>query len=38
MKICYIHTVEFYSAVNKSENMKSVGKWVALENLLKEVT
>lgn len=28
MKICYIYTKEYYSAVRKTEIMKFAGKWI----------
>jgi hypothetical protein len=35
----YIYTMEYYSAIKKNEFMKSLGKWIELENIiLNEVT
>lgn len=32
MKICYIYTKEYYSAVGKKEIMKFAGKWIKKES------
>ena len=38
-KMCYIYTMESYSAIKKNEFMKFLGKWLELENIiLSEVT
>lgn len=35
----YIYTMEYYSAVKNNDFMKSIGKWMELENIiLSEVT
>ena len=35
----YIYTMKYYSAIKKNELMKSLGKWIELENIiLSEVT
>ena len=37
--MCYIYTMEYYSAIKNNEFMKFLGKWVELENaILSEVT
>ena len=37
--MCYIYTMESYSAIKKNEFMKFLGKWLELENIiLSEVT
>ena len=37
--LCYIYTMEYYSAIKNNEFMKSLGKWLDLENItLSEVT
>jgi hypothetical protein len=39
LKMCYIYTMEYYSAFKKNEFMKFLGKWVDLEGIiLSEVT
>jgi hypothetical protein len=37
-KTWYIYTMEYYSAIKNNEFMKSLGKWMELENILSEVT
>jgi len=38
-KICYLYTMEYYSAIKNNDFMKSLGKWMELENIiLSEVT
>ena len=38
-KMWYIYTMEYYSAIEINEFMKSLGKWMELENtILREVT
>jgi hypothetical protein len=37
-KMWYIYTMEYYSAIKRSEFMKFLGKWMELENILSEVT
>jgi hypothetical protein len=38
-KMCYIYTMEHYSAIKSNEFMKFLGKWMDLENItLSEVT
>ena len=37
-KICYIYTMEYYSAIKNNDFMKFLGNWVVLENILSEVT
>jgi hypothetical protein len=34
----YIYTVEYYSSIKNKELMKSLGKWMDLEDILNEVT
>lgn len=34
MKMWYIDTTEYYSAVNKNEVMKFSGKWIALGKII----
>ena len=37
--MCYIYTMEYYSAIKNNEFMKFVGKWMDLEDIiLSEVT
>ena len=33
-KTWYIYTMEYYSAINKSEFMKLIGKWMDLEGIM----
>ena len=38
-KMLYIYTMEYYSAINKNEFLKFLGKWMDLEGIiLSEVT
>jgi hypothetical protein len=38
-KMCYIYTMEYYSAIKNNEFMKFLGKWMDLEDIiLSEVT
>ena len=38
-KMCYIYTMEYYSAIKNNKFMKFLGKWVDLEAIiLREVT
>jgi hypothetical protein len=38
-KMCYIYTVDYYSAIKNNEFMKFLGKWMYLEDIiLSEVT
>ena len=38
-KICYIYTVEYYSAIKSNDLLTFLGKWRELENIiLSEVT
>jgi hypothetical protein len=38
-KMCYIYTMEYYSAIKDNEFMKFLGKWMDLEDIiLSEVT
>jgi hypothetical protein len=38
-KMCYIYTMEYYSAIKNNELMKFLGKWMNLEGIiLSEVT
>jgi hypothetical protein len=38
-KMWYIYTMEYYSAIKNNEFMKSLGKWMNLEDIiLNEVT
>jgi hypothetical protein len=38
-KMCYIYTMEYYSAIKNNEFMKFLGKWIYLEDtILSEVT
>jgi len=30
----YIYTMEYYSAIKNNEFMKSLGKWMELENII----
>jgi hypothetical protein len=37
--MCYIYTMEYYSAIKKNESMKFLGKWMDLEGIiLSQVT
>jgi hypothetical protein len=37
-KICYLYTMEYYSAIKNNDFMKFAGKWMELENIiLREV-
>jgi hypothetical protein len=37
--MCYIYTMEYYSAIKKNKFMKFLGKWLDLEGIvLSEVT
>ena len=39
MKMWYIYTMEYYSAIKNNEFMKFLGKWMHLEDIiLSEVT
>jgi hypothetical protein len=39
LKVWYIYTMEFYSAIKNSDFMNFIGKWMELENIiLSEVT
>lgn len=39
MRMCFMHTVEFYSVGNKIKILKFAGEWVQLENItLSEAT
>jgi hypothetical protein len=33
-KICYIYTVEYYSAIKNNEFMKFLDKWMYLEDII----
>ena len=33
-KICYIYTMEYYSAIKNNDFMKFLGKWMELENII----
>jgi hypothetical protein len=33
-KMCYIHTMEYYSAIKSNEFMKFLGKQMELENII----
>jgi hypothetical protein len=33
-KMCYVYTMEFYSATQKSEILYFAGKWMELENII----
>jgi hypothetical protein len=38
-KMCYLHTMDFYSATKKNEILSFASKWMELENIiLSEVT
>ena len=37
-KMWYIYTMEYNSAIKNYELMKSLGKWIELENILSEIT
>ena len=38
-KMCYLYTMEYYSATKNNEFMKFLGKWMDLEDIiLSEVT
>jgi hypothetical protein len=38
-KMCYIYTMEYYSAIKNNEFMKFLGKWMYLEDIIfSEVT
>jgi hypothetical protein len=32
-KMCYLYTMEFYSAIKKNEILLFAGKWMELENI-----
>jgi len=34
----YIYTMEYFPAIKNSDNIKFLGKWMDLENILNEVT
>jgi hypothetical protein len=37
--MCYIYTMEYYSAIKNNDFIKFLGKWMQLENIiLSEVT
>jgi hypothetical protein len=36
-KMCYIYTVEYYSAIKNDGFMKFLGKWMELENIILSV-
>jgi hypothetical protein len=33
-KMCYLYTMEFYSAMKKNEILSFAGKWMELENII----
>jgi hypothetical protein len=33
-KMCYLHRMEFYSAMKKNEILSFAGKWMELENII----
>jgi hypothetical protein len=33
-KMCYIYTIEYYSAIKKNEFMKFLGKWMDMESII----
>jgi hypothetical protein len=33
-KMCYLYTMEFYSAMKKNEILSLAGKWIELENII----
>jgi hypothetical protein len=33
-KMCYLYTIEFYSAMKKNEILPFASKWVVLENII----
>jgi hypothetical protein len=33
-KMCYIYTMEYYSAIKNNEFMKFLGKWMDLEDII----
>jgi len=38
-EMCYIYSMEYYSAIKNNDFMKFVGKWMELENIIpSEVT
>ena len=38
-KMCYIYTIDYYSAIKNDEFLKYLGKWIEIENIiLSEVT
>ena len=37
-KMWYIYTMEYFPAIKNSDNIKFLGKWMDLENILNEVT
>ena len=37
-KMWYTYTMEYYSAIKKNDFMKSLGKWMELDNILSEMT
>jgi len=34
LKMCYIYTMEYYSALKNNDFMKFIGKWNELENII----
>jgi hypothetical protein len=37
--MCFIYTIEYYSAIKKEDIMSFAGKWIELENtVLSEIT
>jgi hypothetical protein len=34
-KMCYIYTMEYYSAIKNDELMKFLDKWMELENIIR---
>jgi hypothetical protein len=37
-KMSYIYTMEYYSAIKKTDFMNFTDKWIELENILSDVT
>ena len=33
-KMCYVYTMEYYSAIKKNQFMAFAGKWMELENIM----
>jgi hypothetical protein len=33
-KMCYLYTMEYYSAMKKNESLSFAGKWMEVENII----